>query len=199
MPTGVYPHKSGSKSSAWKGGNSKCMICGELTNRKCQTCRPCFLKTYRPTEETKRKMSATHKRLGAPWLKGRRLTGVHLARMIAHNQARSGSNHHAYIDGRSKDPQYRNWIKQRHNRLKKVAVGSHSYADWLSVKAKYSYTCPSCKRSEPTIKLTEDHVIPISRYGTDGIENIQPLCRSCNSQKHTKLVFYEPAYGFVVS
>lgn len=75
--------------------------------------------------------------------------------------------------------------------LKLGADGEHSFGEWETLKAQYNWTCPCCKRSEPEIKLTEDHVVPLSKGGNDNIENIQPLCHSCNSRKNVKVIKYE--------
>ena len=52
--------------------------------------------------------------------------------------------------------------------------------------------CPLCKTD---VKLTADHVIPISKGGSSFIENMQPLCRSCNSRKKNKTIDYRPGSG----
>jgi 5-methylcytosine-specific restriction endonuclease McrA len=68
------------------------------------------------------------------------------------------------------------------------ASGTHTFKQWEELKKEYNYTCQHCKRSEPEIVLTEDHIKPLSKGGSNDIKNIQPLCRSCNSKKHTKIM-----------
>lgn len=62
--------------------------------------------------------------------------------------------------------------------------------NWEALKAAHSYTCLCCHRKEPEITLTRDHVLAITKGGTDDIGNIQPLCLSCNAKKQTEFVDY---------
>lgn len=79
--------------------------------------------------------------------------------------------------------------RRRRLRLRGVG-GHHSLAQWKELKRRYDYTCLACGRREPEIELTRDHIVPLLNGGTDDIENIQPLCRSCNSSKSAKAVDY---------
>ena len=74
--------------------------------------------------------------------------------------------------------------------IKLGAEGSHTQGEWEHIKALYNWTCPACWKKEPEIKLTEDHIVPLTKKGSNNIENIQPLCRSCNSRKHDKIIRY---------
>lgn len=101
-----------------------------------------------------------------------------------------GENHHFWKGGIC-TPERIQWLNSQRRVRKKGNGGSHTLEEWQILKSQYHLTCPCCKRAEPEIKLTRDHIIPLSKGGTDNIDNIQPLCGSCNSHKHDKYIKYE--------
>ena len=67
--------------------------------------------------------------------------------------------------------------------------GKLTTADIKFLKA----TFPFCVRCGIDVNLSIDHVIPLVRGGRNDIENIQILCRSCNSSKGIKVIDYRPS------
>lgn len=94
------------------------------------------------------------------------------------------------IHGKSKTPEYRS-MYQNIRRSRKKSNGFYTLKEWELLKKQYGYICPSCKRKEPEIVLGGDHIIPLSKGGSNFIENIQPLCKSCNSKKNIKVIKFE--------
>jgi 5-methylcytosine-specific restriction endonuclease McrA len=74
-------------------------------------------------------------------------------------------------------------------------AGSYTVQEWISLKADYDYTCLRCGKQEPEIKLTVDHVLPVSLGGPNYISNIQPLCGPCNSSKCDQHIDYRPTWA----
>ena len=84
---------------------------------------------------------------------------------------------------------------KKHRRKAKVkgTGGSFTSSEWKTIVEYYGNKCLRCGRDD--VKLTPDHVIPLSKGGTSNIDNIQPLCLSCNSSKGTKIIDYRPGAG----
>jgi 5-methylcytosine-specific restriction endonuclease McrA len=71
-----------------------------------------------------------------------------------------------------------NWKSRRRN-----APGSYTKQEWEALRRTYKHKCVRCGRKEPQVRLTQDHIIPLSKGGSNHISNIQPLCKTCNSSK----------------
>ncbi len=61
-----------------------------------------------------------------------------------------------------------------------IAPGSHTHQEWRSVMLRDGWKCLRCGNDKT---LSKDHVVPISRGGTNSVENLQTLCVRCNSWK----------------
>ena len=154
----------GKNNPAWKGGHFICLDCKKtLSSRRSLRCRSCR-SVY---------LSSLKGNKNPNWKGGfsryeitKRWTKSHLekARYLKHCQRVARSR----------------------------AEGSHTLLEWQNLKSKYNYMCLCCKKYEPEITLTPDHIIPIAKGGSDYIRNIQPLCRKCNSVKMVNTTSYLP-------
>lgn len=79
---------------------------------------------------------------------------------------------------------------QRASRLRATRLsvarkkGTHTKAQWELLITEFDGRCVICLnfcKGGPT----KDHIVPIYQGGSDGIDNIQPACRNCNSAKHS--------------
>ena len=151
------------------------------------------------SKEDKRKMSESHT--------GMKFSDEHkknISEALIGHYSPKGTNHYNWKGGTRLEGQKRKWSKLSyenklwHNnqrRIKKLGNGgSHTLIEWESLKQKYDGMCLCCKRSEPEITLSVDHIVPLSKGGNDNIENIQPLCRSCNSRKRDKEIDFISNY-----
>lgn len=73
----------------------------------------------------------------------------------------------------------------RHHRLRSARLSQarqldkHTKREWAAMLILF----PNCVRCGSQGELQKDHIVPIHAGGSDGIDNLQPLCPSCNHGK----------------
>lgn len=56
------------------------------------------------------------------------------------------------------------------------------YSEWMQILVASKFACRKCgKRGREHLSM--DHVLPIAQGGTNGIKNVQPLCKTCHAHK----------------
>jgi len=73
---------------------------------------------------------------------------------------------------------------RHHARKKGAAVSDFTCAQWEALKITYGHRCAYC--GEQPERLTQDHVIPLTRGGNHTLSNIVPACWVCNRRKGTR-------------
>lgn len=76
--------------------------------------------------------------------------------------------------------------------------GTYTKTEWDALLMQYDYKCLCCGHEHKETRwerLTADHVIPISKGGSNTIDNIQPLCYHCNYVKHSKIIDYRSTFA----
>jgi len=76
---------------------------------------------------------------------------------------------------------------QRLSKAKKI--GDHTRAEWDEMR-NYFGICVKCEGRSGLKNIERDHIIPIYQGGSNGIENIQPMCAKCNAAKGAESIDY---------
>lgn len=66
------------------------------------------------------------------------------------------------------------------------AGGSHTVADIEAILKKQSNVCAGCGVSFDFVPYTEDHIVALSKGGSNNADNIQLMCNPCNDSKGSK-------------
>ena len=175
-PLDEFPHHKKSKD----GRSHVCNVCNRIRASRWQKENPeRYKERQREYSESGKKAVASKKE----YAKHRESYIQRVKNWIAGNSER----HHEHVSA---------WMKRnpdkmqtyRENRRGRVAsAGEYTQAEWESLCEFYGHICLCCKESKP---LTVDHVVPLSKGGSNTIDNLQPLCASCNSRKNQKIIDY---------
>lgn len=113
-------------------------------------------------------------------------------------------NQQSYMKGREKLKQkYKKELTRLENekqhlkhRLKKYKNTSHvPKSVRKAVYERDNHTCQCCGIKED---LTLDHIVPRSRGGSNDMNNLQTLCKSCNFRKGTEFIDYRKVKPLMV-
>ena len=72
------------------------------------------------------------------------------------------------------------------------ASGDYTPREWMALVSWYGNRCLRCGATGPETKITPDHVVPLALGGSNSIDNLQPLCWSCNAAKGARVADYRP-------
>jgi 5-methylcytosine-specific restriction endonuclease McrA len=95
--------------------------------------------------------------------------------------ARDPERRQHQIDGSPNRNAVRRAMHERRRARALEAAGDYSFVEWLELVAAHRGRCAYCGIEG---QLDADHRVPLSRGGSNSIDNILPSCRSCNLHKH---------------
>jgi hypothetical protein len=76
---------------------------------------------------------------------------------------------------------------QKTKAMSKVKRKNFSSEDRITVYNQYEGKCGICGRFVPFDEFTIDHMIPLSKGGTNELKNLQCACKTCNALKQDSL------------
>ena len=73
--------------------------------------------------------------------------------------------------------------KQRHKKDTRVEISAKYERTFLRIARRDGFMCQQCKDAK---ELELDHIVPVSKGGTNALSNLQLLCQACNREKRGK-------------
>lgn len=157
-----------------------CSRCGDPreTGRRCQTCRRVDRKAWRRANPEK---MAAYNRQYSQTPAGKESQARCNARFRAAHPDTARKWRATNLD---RAREIDRCLSSRRRARQRQCVGSHTVSEWRAVLAASRSRCVECGVNG---RLTKDHIVPLSRGGTDFAYNLQALCRSCNARKYNHL------------
>lgn len=155
---------------------------GNYLQSSCRDCTRAYFKTYyhehkeRLRDSTKRWVSENKAKATLMW-----------AEYYKAHRDNYRDYHDRWIEENPERFQAIERKRQYRRRASLEDAGVFNAETWEGLCASFSYLCVACYEPRP---LTVDHIVPLSRGGTNHVDNLQPLCRSCNSRKGTNTMNY---------
>ena len=78
--------------------------------------------------------------------------------------------------------------KERKYNRKQSGGGQIDLRAWNAKMQTLGHVCQICQKKLDSKSVTIDHIFPLSKGGTNKIDNLQPLCMPCNSRKGAKIL-----------
>ena len=113
-----------------------------------------------------------------------------LRRWLAANQ----KQREQYVRKWLKTPQGKEYIARRNFHRRAVVERTPASklltsVQWIELLREHDYACHYCGVCESdVVKLTRDHIIPVTKGGLHTKDNIVPACQPCNARKGTKII-----------
>jgi uncharacterized protein YdaU (DUF1376 family) len=163
--------------AAWKGGgwiagsDAALMAITRLSHKEWQQDAPALLPFFVKDGDRLR-----HNRVALEWNEAQRRTDTKKRAGKGGGEARWGSNEGSPTASMTRSERLAN----------ARAMGAHTKEEWNALVQVMNCACVRCRMPATELSggvLCKDHIKPIYQGGDDSIQNIQPMCRNCNSSK----------------
>lgn len=172
------PHAEFAKDSTKASGlQSKCRVCFKLVRQ--------LRREQDQEKQRERRRNNAEANRAACRQYYRKNRGAQLVRMKKYRECTNNEAQKRWAKANPEEVRAKN--QQRRSRLK-GAEGSYTVQQWTERCEEYDSKCAYCRKRR---KLTVHHVKPLSKGGSNYIDNIVPACGSCNSRIGTKEIWPE--------